>query len=326
MKFIVTGGSGYIGSHMCKLLRSMDHEVCIIDEIKPKHKYYSDYFQFNIGHSSIIGGFLSFIKPDGVFHFAAHSIVPESEQNPMKYYLNNVNESISFINEVVKANVQHFIFSSTAAVYGTQTSENMFQTHFREDDRKNPINSYGKTKSIIEDVLLDLSSKGKLKTTILRYFNVAGCCPESTIGEDHDPETHIIPKIIKEILNGKDEVFIYGNKYETIDGTNVRDYVHVEDLVEAHWKAFMLMTNTSSASNLIMNIGSQKGFTNLEVISTILKVMKSNCKITIAPPRHGDPDSLVAITSLAKNLINYEPEFDLEDMIRHTYNYLKERK
>ena len=320
MKFLVTGGFGYIGSHMCKLLTNKGYEVIVIDEVGPTHSYFTYCYNVNIGNAPQIRFILRKHKDiDGVFNFAAHSIVSESEKNPMKYYLNNVNETIVFLNELIEAKIKVIISSSTAAVYGNHKDK------FDEDDLTQPINTYGKTKLIVEQILRDLSSKGLIKVGLLRYFNVAGNCPFNSIGENHSPETHIIPKIIQEIISGRNEVEIYGGDYRTIDGTCVRDYIHVEDLVQAHLLTFSRMVSDKSHKFNIFNVGNGEGYTNKQVLEMIKDVSEIDFKIKITDRRAGDPECLVANIDKIKFSSSFKPKYNLREMVKHTFSYQMEK-
>lgn len=316
---IVTGGNGYIGSHMCRLLHEKGYGVHIIDSHvtspdKEVHTF-GEFHRFDIADNWKVGNLLKATKPEAIFHFAARALVGESEENPFLYYRENFQKTQSLIETCLSHQVTNLIFSSTCAIYGDISEK------IREDHPKNPTNSYGLSKYLIERMLSDLARQGRLNAVCLRYFNVAGCSEDGLLGENHDPETHIIPNIIKSLLDdGGYEFTLFGSDYDTRDGSNVRDYIHVVDLVRAHFLAWEYLQNNKGLHQF--NLGSGEGSSNLEVVAALEKISGKKIKVVKGLRRPGDPPSLVADGNSAKNILKFEPEYTLENCLQHSLNYL----
>lgn len=290
MKFLVTGGAGYIGSHMVKYLRSKKHHVTVFDNLssgKFKNIDNSNFIKLDLLDLPKLEKTLAKLKFDAVFHFAALSIVQESEKKPIKYYKNNVEATKNLINVMNKYNINNLIFSSSASVYGKPTKKKISET-----DQLKPISIYGKNKKEIEKILKNQGKKNNFKSISFRYFNAAGADKSAKIGEDHRPETHLIPKILKSVKNNKKYIHVYGNNYKTKDGTCIRDYVHVNDIVRAHYYGLKKFKNKKCVLNY--NIGSEKGYSVLEIIKAIEKITKKKIRIIFKKERNGDPPVLVA--------------------------------
>jgi len=325
LDYLVTGGNGYIGSHMCKFLVSKGLKVGFIDNCStspknPVHQYGS-FFEIDLLNQSSLMDVVKEIKPKYLFHFAGSALVGESETDPVKYYRNNFTATLNLVEAFMKYGGRKMIFSSTCATYGVPAN----QEKISEDHSQNPINAYGNSKFLIEQMLEDLSRLDLLDTVFLRYFNVAGNHPEGDIGENHDPETHLIPNLIQSYLSesNREEFFINGENHATDDGTCVRDYIHVEDLVRAHFAALDYIK--SRKGNQAFNLGSGRGYSVREVLQIFENIVETKLKTTIVKARPGDPPYLVADNKKAKNELNFVPEYKLEDCIKHSLNFFKKR-
>lgn len=320
MKVCVTGGAGYIGSHAVKALVKQGYDVIIIDNLSTgfKKALHKDVPFYNVSthDETSLESIFNKEKIDAVMHFAAFSLVGESVKNPLKYYHNNVEGTRALLNAMMKANVSKLIFSSTAAVYGTKEIQPI-----TEEALETPENPYGETKLAIEKMIKWVSKESHLNYVTLRYFNVAGASSDGSIGENHDPETHLIPNVIKSVLESHKPLKVFGNDYNTPDGTPIRDYIHVEDLVDAHIKALVYLTKHKS--NATINLGSQSGYSVLEVIKTVESVTNQTVPYSIEARRAGDPAKLIASNTLAKTLLNWEVKKDLKSMIETAYHYYK---
>lgn len=302
--FVVTGCNGYIGSHMCHELGAMypDCHIHGIDEVNKKHLRHlcNSFEQLDLARDPI-----NLPKNvDAIFHFAAYISVEEGEKDPFKYYHNNVVGSMRLIEAAIDREIPHFIFSSTAAVYG-QSKSSLFG-HLFETAPIDPYSVYGKTKSMVEAVL---SSEKRINSAILRYFNVAGRCKTANLYEEHDPETHLIPLLVR-----NKNATIYGNDYYTPDGTAIRDFIDVRDICRAHTLAYRYMEQNKE--NLLLNVGSGQGYSVKEVVEKVNKIIH-NGEMTIEykEPRPGDVAYLVANTDKITKLLEFTPQFSLDDMI-----------
>ncbi|EHS87217.1 UDP-glucose 4-epimerase [Limosilactobacillus gastricus PS3] len=319
MSILVAGGAGYIGSHMVKQLVESGEEVVVADNLSTGHKkainpkakfYYGD-----IRDRAFLDRI--FVNEDitAVVHFAAFSIVPESMQEPLKYFDNNTGGMITLLEAMRDFKVKYIVFSSTAATYGIPET-----MPIKETDPQQPINPYGLSKLMMEKMMAWADEAYGIKFVALRYFNVAGAAADGTIGEDHGPETHLVP-IIMQVAQGKRaELSIFGDDYNTPDGTNVRDYVHVMDLADAHILALKYLEagNPSNAFNL----GSSTGFSNKEMLEAAREVTGQEIPAKIAPRRPGDPDSLVAASDKAREVLNWQPKYDdVHDIIATAWQW-----
>ena len=304
MKFLVTGGAGYIGSHMVKFLLSKNHDVTVFDNLS-SGKFINNKINFtkvDLVNLKKLDQLMSKKKFDAVFHFAALSIVNESEKKPRKYYLNNVQGTKNLINSMIKYNINNLIFSSSASVYGAPKTKKILERH-----QLKPISEYGRNKKEIEKILVLIGKKKNFKSISFRYFNAAGADETAKIGENHKPETHLIPKILNSIKRKKKKVYIYGNSYKTIDGTCVRDYVHVNDIVRAHYYGLKKFRQKKCILNY--NIGSGKGYSVLEIIKGIEKVTKVKLKIVYKKKRKGDPPILIADCKKILKDLKWKPKY-----------------
>jgi|MDSW01.1.fsa_nt_gb UDP-glucose 4-epimerase len=311
MKFLVTGGAGYIGSHMVKFLLSKNHEVTVFDNLstgKLINKNKINFIKVNLLNRKKLDQLMSKKKFDAVFHFAALSIVNESEKKPRKYYMNNVLGTKNLINSMIKYKLNNLIFSSSASVYGAPKTKKILETH-----QMKPISEYGKNKKEIEKILAQIGKKKNFKSISFRYFNAAGADESAKIGENHKPETHLIPKILNSIKRKQKKVYIYGNSYKTIDGTCVRDYIHVNDIVRAHYYGLKKFRQKKCILNY--NIGSGKGYSVLEIINGIEKVTRVKLKIIYKKKRKGDPPILVADCKKIFKDLRWKPKYKNIDKI-----------
>lgn len=320
---LVTGGAGYIGSHFALSLLERNENVIIFDSLEIGHAEIIEklkecgnlkFVKGNLKNLEELRGLFLRNKIDSVVHFAAYSQVGESVSNPQKYYYNNVYGTLNLLNAMLEFNVKKIVFSSTAAVYGEPNYIPIDEAHPQK-----PINPYGNTKLMIETILDDYDRAYGLKSVRLRYFNVAGADSRSRIGEWHEPETHLIPNVLKADNN---KIFsLYGDDYETKDGTCVRDYINVEDLANAHIKALEYLNNGGETN--CFNLGTNLGNSVKEIFASCEKIKGEKIPLQIAPRRIGDPASLVADNKKAKNILNWTTEHSLEDSIKSAYNWEK---
>ena len=319
MAILVAGGAGYIGSHMVKDLVEHGQEVVVADNlstghrdaINPKAKFYEG----DIRDRKFLDKIFDNEDIEGVVHFAAFSIVPESMSKPLKYFDNNTGGMITLLEAMRDHNIKYIVFSSTAATYGVP--EHM---PIKETDPQNPINPYGLSKLMMEKMMHWADKAYGIKFVALRYFNVAGAAPDGTIGEDHGPETHLVPIILQVAQGKRKELSIFGDDYNTPDGTNVRDYVQVMDLADAHILAIKYLEagNESNAFNL----GSSTGFSNKQILEAAREVTGEPIPAKIAPRRPGDPDSLVAASDKARNVLGWDPKYDdVHDIIATAWKW-----
>ena len=319
MRVLVIGGAGYIGSVAVKKLIEQNNEVVVLDAlytghrkaVNPKAKFY----QGDIENKFLVSQILRQEKIEAVMHFAAYSLVPESVQKPLKYYDNNVSGMISLLKAMKDAGVNYLVFSSSAATYGIPK-----KLPITEDSPLNPISPYGETKVIMEKIMHWADKADGIKSIALRYFNVAGAASDGSIGEDHSPETHLIPNILKSAVSGDGKFTIFGNDYNTKDGTNVRDYVQIEDLIDAHLLALKHLVTTNKSD--VFNLGTAHGYSNLEILQAARKVTNVEIPYTMGPRRAGDPDSLVADSAKARTILGWEPQHEnAEDMMTSAWKW-----
>lgn len=317
MKILVTGGAGYIGSITVRELLKKNYEVVVIDNLSSGHQKAipseAALVIDDIGNTKTLENIFLNHKIDAVIHFAAFIQMGESVINPSKYYKNNVFNSLSLFDAMVKFNVLKIVFSSSAGVYGSPET-----VPIPEDAQKEPSNPYGETKLAIEKMLHWYDIAHNLKSISIRYFNAAGASLDGEIGEAHKEESHIIPNAIKVALGQKEQFEIFGKDYETSDGTCVRDYIHVLDLANAHILAIKELLSGSGSN--IYNAGTGKGFTNLEIINMVKKVSGVNFKLEYKERRPGDAPALVADPSKIKKELSFNPEHsDIETIIKSAW-------
>jgi UDP-glucose 4-epimerase len=314
---LVVGGAGYIGSHMVKLLIDEGHRVVVLDNLSTGHRRLAiggELVEGRLGDREVLARVFSQHRITAVMHFAAFSLVGESVQAPLKYYRNNIAETLELIETMVKSGVAGFIFSSTAAVYGEPEKTPITESHACQ-----PTNPYGTTKLCIENLLKQCEAAYGLKSVCLRYFNAAGADPSATIGEMHNPETHLIPLILKSVLAGS-PVKIFGTDYPTEDGTCIRDYVHVTDLAQAHLLALEALA--SGGRSAVYNLGNGNGYSVRQVIEAARRVTGKEIKTIEQGRRAGDPAVLVADAGKIQRELNWRPLYgDLETIIETAWKW-----
>lgn len=318
MKILVTGGAGYIGSFMVKAALNKGYEVIVADNLERGHKEAVDskarLLIGDLRNKDFVTSIFLQHKFDAVVHFAGFISMAESVNNPYLYFDNNVNASLNLIEGMVKNKINNFIFSSTAGVYG-----NPIKTPITEDHPKNPTNPYGESKLMVEKILSWYGKIYNLNFVSLRYFNASGASLNGEMGENHFPESHLIPNIINSILN-KTLFTLYGNDYPTPDGTCMRDYIHVLDLIDAHMLALDKLKN--SGGNFFYNVGTGREYSNKEVIDMVEKVSGSEINIEISERRPGDADILIADSSLIKKDLGFSPKYsDLETIVKSAWEW-----
>lgn len=320
---LVTGGAGYIGSHCVMALLENNNDVVIFDNLSTGHietvqtlqKYGNvEFQQGDLTNFDDINSVFKNFNIEKVVHFAAFSQVGESVVNPQKYYINNVCGTINLLRAMLENNVKKIVFSSTAATYGEPVYIPIDEKH-----PQNPINPYGQSKLMIEKIMDDYNKAYGLKSVRLRYFNVAGADLESRIGEWHDPETHLIPNILKSTFNNGKTFQMFGDDYDTKDGTCVRDYINVEDLAQAHLLALKYLDEGGETN--FFNLGTNDGNTVKEVFAACEKVTQKDIPVEMKPRRAGDPASLVADNNKAKENLNWNPKHTLEESIQSAYTW-----
>lgn len=317
---LIVGGAGYIGSHLNKEITKKGYKTIIFDNLSCGHKESVKWGTFEKGDLGNIDDIKNVFKKydiKGVIHFAAFTYVGESVENPQKYYINNVTNTINLLQVMLEYNIKYFIFSSSCATYG-----NPIQIPISEDHPQNPINPYGRSKLMIEQILKDYSDAYEFKYISLRYFNAAGCDPEKELGEMHSPETHLIPIILETALGKREHIKIFGDDYNTPDGTCIRDYVHVSDLANVHILALEYLYKTNKSD--IFNIGNGNGFSVKQIIDAAQKITCKEIKYCIIERRIGDPPILVGSSEKAKEILGWKPKYqDIYQIIETAWNWIK---
>lgn len=318
MKILVVGGAGYIGSHMVKKLAKSGNDIITLDNLSYGYRdavKYGDFIEGDLGDSRVLDSILKSADIDAVMHFAGFIQVGESVIKPSMYYRNNVVNTHTLLDAMLRHDIKHFIFSSTAAIFGEPE-----YTPIDEKHNKQPINPYGHSKLMIEQMLDDYDKAYGLRSTCLRYFNAAGADPDGELGERHVPETHLIPLILQAASGRREDIKVFGDDYPTDDGTCVRDYIHINDLCEAHSLALQHMITKDQSARY--NLGNGKGFSVKQVIDVAKDISANDFKVTIEPRRAGDPAILVADATLARQELNWQPEFaDLKDIVRTAWQW-----
>ena len=320
MSVLVVGGAGYIGSHAARALRRARYNVIIYDNLCTGFRRLADGFELvegDIGDAGKLQRVLS--RVDAIMHFAAHAYVGESVTNPRKYFRNNVADALSLLNAAVDAGVRHFVFSSTCAVYGIPE-----RIPITEQTPREPINPYGATKLGFENALEAYDRAYGIRTARLRYFNAAGADDSGEIGELHDPETHLIPLALSATTPDGPELQVFGDDYPTPDGTCLRDYIHVNDLADAHVRALQHLEK--SGESLALNLGTGRGNSVLEVIEAAQKVTGQPVRRKIGPRRPGDPPVLVADATKAQQVLGWTAQRDLDNIVSTAWNFMKKNR
>lgn len=318
---LITGGAGYIGSHTAFLLQKRGYKIIILDNLVHKTSFNHAWARFvhgDCGNETLLHELFSQNKIDAVMHFAAFIEVGESVINPARYYANNVAKTLVLLDAMRTFSVNNIIFSSSAAVYGIPSTDIL-----EEDHPLNPINPYGATKAMVETILQDYSKAYGLNFVSLRYFNVGGALVSENLGEMHQPETHLIPLLLRAGLHEK-QFIIYGNDYETQDGTCIRDYLHVMDIAQAHTLALTYLEKHMKSS--VFNLGTGKGFSVKEMLDVTSQVIGKKIPYTIGNRRSGDPQKLVACPCKAIETLGWKPQYTLEDIIASAYQFERARE
>ncbi|MCI6062168.1 UDP-glucose 4-epimerase GalE [Ligilactobacillus salivarius] len=308
MSVLVLGGAGYIGSHTVDRLVEAGKDVVVVDSLVTGHlaavRKEAKFYQGDLADKDFMRKvFTENPDIDAVIHFAAFSLVAESMKDPLKYFDNNTAGMVKLLEVMNEFDIKYIVFSSTAATYGIPEKMPIY-----EDDPQLPINPYGESKLMMEKIMRWADEAYGIKFVALRYFNVAGAKPDGSIGEDHHPETHLLPIVLQVAMGEREKLQIFGDDYNTLDGTNVRDYVHPFDLADAHILAVDYLRNGNESS--AFNLGSSTGFSNLEIVKAAREVTGKEIPAEIAARRGGDPDTLIAASEKARKVLGWKPEFD----------------
>lgn len=323
MNVLVAGGAGYIGSHTVKRLKEQGHTPVIFDNLSRGHRVVADLLKVpavfaDLNDRAAVVQTLREHKIDTVMHFAAYAYVGESVHEPLRYYQNNVGTTISLLEAMIEAEVFNFVFSSTCATYGDPD-----KVPVTEDAKLAPVSPYGRTKVMVEQILADVAqAHPQFKFACLRYFNASGCAMDGTLGEDHDPETHLIPVILQTILGQRKSITLFGTDYPTPDGTNVRDYIHVDDLAEAH---ILAMQKNEPGNPIYCNLGTGQGVSVKEIIATVEKVTGQKVPVEYGPRRAGDAVALFASPARAKERLGWEAKYrDPETIVASAWRWFRD--
>lgn len=324
MNILVIGGAGYIGSHTVNLLKKNGYTPIIYDNLSKGYKEVAEilnikFIEGDLGDKAKLKEVFEKEDIKAVMHFAAFIEVGESVQKPSEYYDNNVVRVIRLLDQMVESNIKYFIFSSTAATFGEPIKEKIDENH-----QQLPINPYGESKLMVEKILRDYDKAYGLKSVILRYFNASGSDSEGIIGESHIPETHLIPLILQAASGKRESIKIFGDDYNTKDGTCVRDFVHVYDLGKAHIMGMEKMFKENKSLNY--NLGSGEGYTVKEVINKVKEVTGKNFTVDIVEKREGDPAVLVADSNKAEKELGWKPEYSLTEIIESAWKWELNKK
>ena len=317
---LVVGGAGYIGSHTNKLLSRRGFETVVFDNLVYGHREFvkwGQWFRGDLADPERIRACFRAYPIEAVMHFGAFTYVNESVTDPAKYYSNNVANSLHLLTVMKEFGVRQFIFSSSCATYGHPREMPMTENH-----PQNPINPYGRTKRMVEEILEDFDRAYGIKHINLRYFNAAGADPEGEVGEWHDPETHLIPLVIQAAMGLRESVNIYGTDYPTPDGTCVRDYIHVVDLAEAHLRGLKYLEEKKVSDSF--NLGNDKGYSVRKVIDTVRRKSGKNFRVLEGERREGDPPVLISDSKKAKEILGWSPKFnDLDTIVETAFKWHK---
>ncbi|WP_068779845.1 UDP-glucose 4-epimerase GalE [Paenibacillus sp. GM2] len=318
MAILVTGGAGYIGSHTVAELLEQGKEVVVIDNLQTGHKdalLGGKLYEGDLRDKELLKRLFAENEIEAVIHFAANSLVGESMKDPVKYFDNNVYGTLCLLEAMDKANVRKIVFSSTAATYGEPE-----KVPIEESDPTHPTNVYGETKLTMERMMAWFDQVLGIKYVALRYFNAAGAHASGKIGEDHDPETHLVPLILQAALGQRDSIKIFGDDYNTPDGTCIRDYIHVSDLADAHLRAVEYLLGGGDSD--VFNLGSGQGFSVKEMIEAVREVTGRDFPVQVTPRRDGDPAVLVASSDKARSVLGWKPLRDnLQDIIGSAWEW-----
>jgi UDP-glucose 4-epimerase len=325
MAILVTGGAGYIGSHSVLTLQKAGYEVIVLDNLVYGHQDLVEtvlkvkLIVGSTGDRSLLREIFATYQIDAVMHFAAYAYVGESVTQPAKYYNNNVVGTLTLLEAMLEAKINKFVFSSTCATYGVPDS-----VPITEDQSQNPINPYGATKLMVEKILQDFNQAYDFRSVCLRYFNAAGADPDGNLGEDHNPETHLIPLVLQTALGHRESVSIFGTDYDTPDGSCIRDYIHVLDIAQAHILALKYLLSDGATD--VFNLGNGSGFSVKEVIETARQITGKEIKAELSDRRPGDPPSLVGSGIKAQRILGWQPAYsNLDDIISHAWQWHQKR-
>lgn len=318
MTIMITGGAGYIGSHTVQYFLQQQEDVVVVDNLQSGHREavkIGHFYQLDLRDKQALDQVFKRHHIEAVIHFAANSLVGESMEKPYEYYDNNVYGMLCLLDVMKDNHVGKIVFSSTAATYGEPKNVPIL-----EDDETNPTNTYGETKLAMEKMMKWFDQGYGIKYVSLRYFNAAGALESGVIGEDHDPETHLIPLVLQVPLGQREKIFIFGDDYSTEDGTCIRDYIHVMDLASAHFLALEYLRKGNPSN--IFNLGNGNGYSVKQVIDIARKVTEHSIPAEIKERRAGDPAVLIASSEKAKNVLGWKPQFDsLEKIISDAWNW-----
>ncbi len=322
MNVLITGGAGYIGSHCNKFFNEQGINTIVLDNLLFGHQEsvkHGRFIEGDFGDSDLLSTIFQSEDIHAVVHFAALADVADSVKNPGKYYLNNVSKMITLLDKMVEYSVKKFVFSSSASTFGEPKYVPIDELH-----EQDPINPYGETKLIGEKLLRDYEKAYGINYAALRYFNASGADPDCEIGESHNPEHHLLPLIFQTVLGKREKLFVYGNDYDTPDGTCVRDFIHVMDLAEAHYLALNYIQNNSSES---FNLGNNVGYTILEIINAFERISNRKVNFEFADKRLGDPARLIASNRKAKELLQWNPQLsDIETILKTAWQWEQNKK
>lgn len=315
---LVVGGAGYIGSHMCKRLSTCGFLPVVLDNLSRGHRQavkWGPFIEGSISDRNLLKRVFKEHRIEAVMHYAAYCYVGESVKYPSMYYQNNLADTICLLSEMVEAGITNFVFSSSCAVYGEPE-----EIPITEAQPKNPVNPYGRTKHMVEQILDDFRDTYGLESVSLRYFNAAGADPEGELGEDHQPETHLIPLSIQTALGQREEIQVFGDDYPTHDGTCIRDYIHIEDLAQAHMIALERLLDGEGGDKF--NLGNGQGYSVRQVIDITRKITAKSIKVKVVDRRDGDPAVLVGSSDKAKSELGWKPRFpDLQSIVETAWNW-----
>jgi len=316
-KILVTGGAGYIGSHTVRLLLQKGYDVAVADDLSKGYRHNvpaSRLYELNILETSALAELMRQTGCEAVVHFAAFIAVGESMRDPERYFSNNVGGSLSLLTAMLRAGVKRIVFSSTAAVYGNPNA-----TPIREDFPIHAVNPYGESKVMVETLLRWFDEIHHITSISLRYFNASGADPEGHLGEEHDPETHLIPLLLRAVLTGQ-PVTIFGDDYDTPDGTCIRDYIHVDDLAQAHILALEHLLSGGASDQF--NVGTGTGHSVMEMLRAVEEVTGRKVPYVIGPRREGDPPELVAASGKLRRRLGWKPQYaDLHSIVEHAWRF-----
>lgn len=318
---LVTGGAGYIGSQTVRLLLDQGYAVTVVDNLSKGHRHSvpaDRLFEFDIADTDAVAALMRERGVNAVIHFAAFIAVGESMKEPGKYFSNNTCGSLSLLEAMVRAGVKHIVFSSTAAVYGTPEKVPILETFPIQ-----PVNAYGESKVMVERLLRWYDEIHGITSVPLRYFNASGADPEGRLGEEHEPETHLIPLVLRAVTTGN-PVTVFGEDYPTPDGTCIRDYIHVSDLAQAHILAVEYLVGGGKSE--AFNVGTGEGHSVRELIDAVEQVTAKKVPYKVGPRREGDPASLVADSTKLRSTLGWQPRYaDLRTIVQHAWNFAQKR-